>query len=432
MSSMRTIGLFSAILININVIVGSGIFINLHPFIRMGGTGSFLAYIVAAACLLPVVVVLAYLARAHPESGGLYVYTKTYLHPFVGFLCGWGYFVGKSVSVGMMAHILVTLCEQLFPLVSVVPHLMLVAGLLLFLAGAHVIGASLQGPVQGILIAAKVVPVICMIGFLLWHGVQVPISCAEITGSSLSGMVPIALYAMIGFEVTCTIAHLFVRPEYTIVRAFIYGFLSVAALLATFQFSVSALLPAHMLGVVSANPSAQLVSIAGMYAPDVSLIALVLSVCVYCSVLGGMFSILTSNCWNVYRLAVHGHMPGAHLLTRLTRSNIPWVSLLIEVCIAVVAVGITSQLVPLQKMCILCVVFAFFCAMLAALRARKIDGSWLIHPCIVGAAVLSTAGLFSLTLYQIFLHGVSVPYVLLCGSGVLSAAWYQYKSNKAV
>ncbi len=431
MTSMRTISLFSAILININVIVGSGIFINLHPFIRMGGTGSFLAYIAAAACLLPVVIVLACLAREHPESGGLYVYTKTYLHPFVGFLCGWGYFVGKSVSVGMMAHILVSLCEQLMPLLRGVPHILLVAGLLVLLASANIIGASLQGPVQRFLIAAKLVPVLCMIGFLVWHGIQVPVSCAALSLDTLGGMVPIALYAMIGFEVTCTIAHLFIRPEYTIIRAFIYGFLAVAALLATFQFSVSALLPAHMLGVASSMPSAQLVSIAGIYAPGFSAITTVLSVCVYCSVLGGMFSILTSNCWNVYRLAIHGHLPGARFLTRLTRGNIPWVSLFVEVCIAVLAVGITSQQVPLQKMCILCVVFSFFCAMLAAVRARKSDGSWLIHPALVAAAVASTAGLFSLTLYQIFLHGVSVPYVLLCGSGVVCAAWYQLNGNRS-
>jgi len=430
MNSMRTIGLFSAILININVIVGSGIFINLHPFIRMGGTGSFLAYVAAAACLLPVVIVLAYLAREHPESGGLYVYTKTYLHPFIGFLCGWGYFVGKSVSVGLMAHILVVLCEQLIPGVCVVPHLLLVAGLLLLLAGANIVGASLQGPVQRLLIAAKVVPVLCMIGFLVWHGVQVPVSFSAITPDALSSMVPIALYAMIGFEVTCTIAHLFVRPEYTIVRAFIYGFLGVAALLATFQFSVSALLPLHMLGVGSSTPSAQLVSIAGMYAPGLAFVPLLLSVCVYCSVLGGMFSILTSNCWNVYRLAVHGHLPGAQFLTRLTCGTIPWVSLLIEVCIAVVAVGITDQQVPLQKMSILCVVFAFFCAMLAAARARNKDGVRLIHPSIVGAALVSTAGLLGLTLYQVFLHGVSVPYLVLCGSGVACALWYQCKSNR--
>jgi amino acid transporter len=221
-----------------------------------------------------------------------------------------------------------------------------------------------------------------------------------------------------------------VRPEYTIVRASLYGFLAVAALLATFQFSVAALLPSALLGEAASTPAAQLISIAGIYAPGVSFISWLLTVCVYASVLGGMFSILTSNCWNVYRLALQGHLPARSFLTRLTRGNVPWVSLLAEVGIAVCAVAITSQQVPLQKMCILCVVFSFLCAMLAALRARRADGSWLINPVIVYAAVVSTLGLFGLTLYQIFLHGVSVPYILLCGSGVVCAAWYQLVGSR--
>ncbi|MDQ5890491.1 MAG: basic amino acid/polyamine antiporter, family [Candidatus Dependentiae bacterium] len=427
MKSVRTIGLLAAILININVIVGSGIFINLHPFMSQLGTGSFVVYLVAALFLLPVVAVLALLARQQPESGGLYVYAKTYLHPAVGFLCGWSYFVGKAISVGLMANLLMLVVESVFPSLLVVPHIALVAGLLLFLASANIIGASLQGRVQWLFIAAKVIPVVSILGLLAWKGGQVPLSFAQVSTDSLVAVVPIAVFAMVGFEVTCTIAHLFVRPEYTIVRAFVIGFLTVATLLSLFQGAVSLLMPASALSL--GLPAAQLASIAEAYVPSVSWL---MTLCVYLSILGGTFGILTSNCWNLHRLAAQGHVPGAKWLTKVTAGQVPWVSLLVEVCVCVAGVAISTQQLPLQKMSVLGVIFAFFCAMLAAFFARNAAGVRLVHPLIVCAALCSTLGLFGITLYHIFLYGISVPYLVLFGGGIMVGLGYEQWRDKKV
>jgi len=422
MATTRTIGLWAAVLININVIVGSGIFVNLHPLTAALGSGSFVVYLIAALFLLPVVIVLALLARQHPESGGLYVYTKTYLNPFVGFLGGWGYFVGKAISAGFMASMLVLVLKEAIPALHALPHTFLVAGLLLFLAGANVVGASLQGRAQWLFVAAKVLPVVSVLGILFWRGPQVPVSFDLVTGDALAAVVPIAVFAMVGFEVTSTIAHLFLRPEYTIVRAFIIGFLTVTALLSLFQGAVAALLPASALTI--GLPAAQLSSVAAAYLPSISSFSWLMAGCVYLSMLGGTFGILTSNCWNMHRLAAQGHVPGAGWLTRVTAGQVPWVSLLFEVFICVLGVAISSKQVPLQKMSVLGVVFAFFCAMLAAWFARDGRGKRLIHPLIVGLALCSTLGLFGITLYHIYLYGISVPYICLFGGGIVVSLFH--------
>ncbi|MDQ5940281.1 MAG: basic amino acid/polyamine antiporter, family [Candidatus Dependentiae bacterium] len=427
MKSIRTIGLWSAVLININVIVGSGIFVNLHPLTAALGSGSFVVYLIAALFLLPVVTVLALLARQHPESGGLYVYTKTYLNPFVGFLGGWAYFVGKAISAGFMASMLMLVAKEALPVLHAVPHILLVAGLLLFLVGANVIGASLQGRVQWAFVAAKVIPVASVVALLVWRGPQVPVSFDFVTGDSLAAVVPIAVFAMVGFEVTSTIAHLFVRPEYTIIRAFIIGFLAVTALLSLFQGAVSLLLPASALAI--GLPAAQLSSVAAAYLPTFASFSWLMTICVYLSMLGGTFGILTSNCWNMHRLAAQGHVPGGRWLTKLTAGQVPWVSLLVEVGICVLGVAISSKQIPLQKMSVLGVVFAFFCAMLAAWFARNAQGGRLIHPVVVGAALCSTLGLFCITLYHIYLYGISVPYLCLFGGGIAVALLHGWCSK---
>jgi amino acid transporter len=422
--SLRTIGLFSAILININVIVGSGIFINVYPLMQGGGTGSFITYLLAALFLLPVVMVLAVLAVQQPESGGLYVYTRTYLHPFVGFLCGWGYFLGKSISVGLMANVMVAVFERMFPVLLAVPHIVLVVLLLTVLALLNIVGASIQGGAQRVFILAKVVPVLSVLLLLAWYGAAVPISFEHVSVGSLSGIVPIAVFAMVGFEVTCTIAHFFINPSYTIPRAALGGFVIVAAILAAFQYALGALLPVSLLQSLPGLPAAALSAVAGMYVPSVVLFSQLLTACVYISILGGAFGVLTSNCWNLHRLAAQGHVPGARWLTRLTAGQVPWVSLLVEVVIAVLSVAITTNQVPLQKMSILSVIFAFCCAMLAAVFARNTAGTYLVNRFLVIAGLMSTLTLFGITLHQVFLHGLSLPYALLFGAGVVSAVYY--------
>ena len=430
--SPRTIGLFSAILININVIVGSGIFINVFPLIQGGGTGSFVTYLVAAVFLLPVVMVLATLAAQQPESGGLYVYTRTYLHPFVGFLCGWGYFLGKSISVGLMANVMVSVFERMFPVFLAVPHVPLVAAFLMLFAGINIAGASIQGSAQRVFIVAKMLPVLSVLLLLAWYGSAVPISFEQISVHSLSGIVPIAVFGMVGFEVTCTLAHFFINPSYTIPRAALGGFMIVAAILASFQYAIGSLLPVSLLQSLPGLPAAALSTVAATYVPSMQSLSWFLTACVYTSIMGGAFGVLTSNCWNLHRLAAQGHVPGARWLTRLTAGQVPWISLLVEVIIAVLSVAITTNQVPLQKMSILSVIFAFCCAMLAAVFARDAKGNYLVNRMLVTAALASTLVLFGITLHQVFLHGLSLPYALLFGAGVLSAIYYAVKEKRMV
>lgn len=58
------------------------------------GAGSFLLWIVAAACFfLPCAIVVSRLSRRFPEEGGMYIWTKRAFNDRHAFLCGWFYFL---------------------------------------------------------------------------------------------------------------------------------------------------------------------------------------------------------------------------------------------------------------------------------------------------------------------------------------------------
>ncbi|MFP3472318.1 amino acid permease, partial [Micrococcus sp. SIMBA_144] len=52
------------------------------------------------------------MATVHPESGGAYVSGRRQLHPWAGFVAGWGFVTGNTASVAAMAA---TLGLYLFP-----------------------------------------------------------------------------------------------------------------------------------------------------------------------------------------------------------------------------------------------------------------------------------------------------------------------------
>jgi APA family basic amino acid/polyamine antiporter len=85
----------------------------LAPF---GGT-SVLAWLVSAAGSLAFGLVIARLARRHPDVGGPYAYTRRAFGEFAAFLVGWGYWIScwcaqAAIAVAMVG---LSICSSQAP-----------------------------------------------------------------------------------------------------------------------------------------------------------------------------------------------------------------------------------------------------------------------------------------------------------------------------
>ncbi len=86
----RSLNLTSVIAISIGGMLGSGIFV--LPGIAAAKTGSsiWLAYLIAAVCILPAALSKSELATAMPSSGGTYLYIERAFGPIFGTIAGLG------------------------------------------------------------------------------------------------------------------------------------------------------------------------------------------------------------------------------------------------------------------------------------------------------------------------------------------------------
>lgn len=84
----RSLGLVAVVAVSISAMLGSGIFV--LPGLAAGLTGAsvWLAYLIAAVCVVPAAMCKAELATAMPASGGTYVYLDRILGPLVGTIAG--------------------------------------------------------------------------------------------------------------------------------------------------------------------------------------------------------------------------------------------------------------------------------------------------------------------------------------------------------
>ena len=152
----RSLGLYPTMMISMGAMIGSGIFVLPALGFKKAGPAVILAYVLAAAVVLPAALSKAEMATAMPESGGTYLYIDRALGPLFGTIAGigaWFSLVFKSsfALVGLGAYLL------LFAPLSqgAVVYVALALGVVVI--ALNVSGTKLSGQVQAVIVSLVVV-----------------------------------------------------------------------------------------------------------------------------------------------------------------------------------------------------------------------------------------------------------------------------------
>ena len=152
----RSLSLTSVIAISIGGMLGSGIFV--LPGLAAAKTGSsvWLAYLLAALCILPAALSKSELATAMPSSGGTYVYIERAFGPLLGTVAGIGLWLSllfKSafalVGFGAYLSILINIEMGLTKYVAV-----FFLCIILFL---NILGVKKVGKVQIVIVSISII-----------------------------------------------------------------------------------------------------------------------------------------------------------------------------------------------------------------------------------------------------------------------------------
>ena len=147
------LGLVDAVAIGLGAIIGGGIFIVTGIVAGLAGPALILSIFLATAISLATALSFFALTQWRPAEGSVYVYARTILSPFAGFLSGWMWiaanvFAGAAVALGI-AHYLQSVAPGVDP--KATAALLCLAFTVLNLAGV-----KNSARVNNVLVGAKI------------------------------------------------------------------------------------------------------------------------------------------------------------------------------------------------------------------------------------------------------------------------------------
>jgi APA family basic amino acid/polyamine antiporter len=325
MAQEQKLSPLTAILININVMLGSGIFLNITELAQRTHALGFVCYAIVGCLLFPLVASIAALLRNH-SSGGFYAFTAHGLGPAMGFMSGWSYFVGKLASATIILHAAVTLLQQVIPGISHLSALKIDAFLIALFVLLNTLNMRTGSIIQAIFTILKLIPVLIVIALSFFYFDINNFTSAHHVWSGIPLSLPLVVYALIGFEVACSISSHIHNAKKNAPRVIFISYALAVGIIILFQLCfyglIGPLLSTPAMNFKTAYPAL----FGSLFTSWGSLAHYAGALCnsaIALSALGGAYGIIFSNNWNLHTLAHHGFVLKSSWFTRLNKQDIP-------------------------------------------------------------------------------------------------------------
>lgn len=351
MSATHKISLKSAILMNLNIMAGAGIFVNIVDLTRELGLLGGLLYFGVGLFMFPLIFTFAQLVKVYPE-GGFYAFARP-ISPFLAFISTWTYFFGKLASASLLLHVATTFLQKLFPTVfGVLPALALDLAILAIFMVLNSLNLRIGILIQNCFFAAKSIPLLLLIGLGIYKfDVNLLENFEPVSISNFVFMLPIVLYCFSGFESACSISRNIENASKNAPKAIFYSFFSIISIYVIFQ-TVVAMMLMPKIGAMANYTDAfpYLTSLMPVTPWIQTKMATAISFFIGFSAMGAAYGLLFSNAWNLYTLAQYDHTLGSKTLAKLNRHGIPLYAVLVEGVVCCVFLLLTGgSKIPLQQ-----------------------------------------------------------------------------------
>ena len=162
----RSIGLWSAVAINVGAIICGGIFVVTGIVAGYAGSALIVSMIIAGVIAFITALSFAKLTAWQPVEGSVYEYGRQLVSPYAGFLAGWMWmvantFTGAAVSLGFAYYLTAAF--------SSLPTGLVAAVLCLGFTGLNLVGARESASVNNVLVAIKLAILAFFVVFGVFH-----------------------------------------------------------------------------------------------------------------------------------------------------------------------------------------------------------------------------------------------------------------------
>ena len=428
MSTTSQFSLRQAILINLNIIISTGIFINMAMLPQKLGFISAFIYPLMGLIMLPLIATIGSLLNKYP-SGGFYAFAKD-MSPFLGFISCWSFFFAKLASSALMLFFSITFFQQLFPALQILSAQQLCLIVLAIFTILNVVKVKVATTIQSAFLYAKSIPLLTVIIsgiiFLLSKTSSQETTPLVYEWQNLPTTIPVILYCLVGFETACSISRHIKNPQVNAARAIYISFGAVVAVYAIFQTMLYFLTYTDIAQFTSYKDVLPFVVCKlGLSEVATSWFLKLLYLAIGSSALGGSYGILFSNSWNLVTLAEAKHTFMPSVLTKLNTYSMPVVSICIESLVVAGYIMMTVLgPVPLQQTAAFGVTIAYTISVLAAMFVTKISPTNVL-------AFITCSGFIASCIAGFINNGIQ-PLLLFIGILLFGICMFYYKNTNSL
>lgn len=353
------ISLTSAIILNINIMVGSAIFAFPKFMAAASGNASFLSWGIVALLFLPLVMSVVRLSQLFPGAGGFYMYTREGLGKRAGYLSGWLYVAGFTFAIVLeglaLRQVLASRCHD-FTIIdnALLFNILFMGSLVLF----NMLGMRLLSLFLSVFTICKILPLVILIACIPFiFNPSFTITSTEM--SLLPFSLPWAIFGYFGFESCCNITEHIENSEKNGPRAILLGFIITAGIYMLFHFGLLNLMGSQNLAECGAPAYASFLNMNIPYLKEFInwLIPIASIIAIYATAAG----LLNANAAIVHAMAQDGLFYKSPMLAQVNRYNRPHIALVLQ---GVVVFGLLILIPSMDVVTGLCNVGVFLAYLL--------------------------------------------------------------------
>lgn len=407
MSTGHKLSLTSAIFINLNIMMGVGLFISTTVLSQKLGAASIFIYPLMGLLMFPLIYSTSKLINRFPK-GGFYSFAKS-MNPYLGFISTWSYFMGKLASGGLMLYVGCTILKEYFTFSQGVSPLYVSFAVLLLFTIFNLYNIKIGALVQQFFFGAKLIPILSVIGIGFFYFDSSGLVSQNFHFAEIPFIIPLLIFCLCGFEAACSISRKIENPEVNGPKAIFYSFGIVVLLYTFYQALLYAMTHADVNAIASYKEIYPLLTQVLPTSPMTQQkIASLFNFMSAISALGGAYGIMFSNAWNLYTLAEHEHLVFNKYFLKLNKHHIPYLVILLEGSVFVMFLLFTQGYqIPLQQTTAFGVTIAYTITAIGAfVQLKKYKG-------ITTLAVITCLGFIASCLYSLMQQGISSLYLFL-------------------
>jgi basic amino acid/polyamine antiporter, APA family len=236
---IRTVGSWGLVLMCINAVIGSGVFLLPYESYTLLGPFSLWAPVLFAIPVFILVLCFAEAASHFEQPGGAYLYARTAFGDFIGFQTGWMNWLARVTSLASLSNAFVLALGLLDPTLAIgTPRAAIIIAMIVILGAIHFIGVRQGAASIYVLTTGKLIPLLgfIVISLVVWKSNPLPASFTLPPGdTNWINASLFMLFAYAGFENVGVPAGEYTNPRKDLPMALLIGTLAIAAIYALVQ-----------------------------------------------------------------------------------------------------------------------------------------------------------------------------------------------------